>query len=98
MSWSCSAAKAPLPTRGEPKVMRLFESVKKLGCLTRSCDIKTLHIFFIGNSIFYLSLEFWKMRLKVAERLLSFIVDFYTIMRKSPILKEKKSNLRLGSC
>ena len=60
------------------------------------------YTFFIGNSIFHLSLElltkFWKTSLKVAEQLLSFIVGFYTIYEKSAVLTEKKTNLSLGSC
>ena len=45
------------------------------------CDRCTF--FFVGNSIYHLSLElltkFWKMSIKVAYQFLSFIVHFYTI-------------------
>ena len=49
--------------------------------------------FFIGHSIFHLSLElltkFRTTSLKVAYRLLSFVVDFYTIYWKSAVFDEK---------
>ena len=48
--------------------------------------------FFIGNSIFHLSLEvqtkFWKTSLKVASRLFSFIVGFYTAVLKEKVQSE----------
>ena len=56
----------------------------------------TTHFIFIGNSIFYLSLElqtkFWKTSLKVVYnscQLLTFIVDFYTIMQKITCFERK---------
>ena len=50
--------------------------------LNKNVKYQAIH-FFIGNSSFRLSLElltkFWKRSLKVAQQLLTFIVDFNTI-------------------